>query len=465
MRGVTGLLIVMMTLLMGAEASLTPDFYWEPSNPTDMQEVHFYDNSTGDIVAWIWYFGDGNSSTERNPVHIYEDNGTYTVRLVIIDENGTMKYVEKQILVSNIPPVAEAGSDIISKNLTVEFNGSRSYDVDGYIVNYTWSFGDGKQGYGMVINHTYGGEGIYQVNLSVRDNDGNESMDSLKLTIDFTPPVTNYSVVGGKKWYRSNITITFNATDNISGVNKTFYKINDGNWSEYEGNITLSNESLYVIYYYSVDNAGNVEKTKNFTVGIDYTPPETIYGINAAYGFGGWIKGVAKISFEAEDEISGVNYTKYKIDDGDWKTYNGTFNFSANGVHKIYYYSVDNAGNVEKTKNFTIKIDNVKPTVSISTPEKGYIYMFNRRILPSLFGKTIIIGKFEAGANANDADSGMFYVEFILNGETLWRDYSSPYTAELPRSKLLSVNEIKAVAYDKVGNYAETEIINYVKIR
>ncbi len=466
MKGAAGLLaLVVVALFIGAEAALTPDFYWEPSNPTDMEEVHFYDNSTGDVVAWIWYFGDGNSSTERNPSHIYGDNGTYTVRLVVIDGSGASKYVEKNITIENVPPVAVAGDDVISHNLTIELNGSQSYDMDGNIVNYTWDFGDGSVGYGMVVNHTYGEEGIYVVNLSVKDNDGATSMDSLFATIDFTPPVTNYTVVGGKKWYRSNITIIFNASDNISGVNATFYKINDGEWMLYEENITLTEEGLYVIYYYSVDNAGNVENISNFTVGIDFTPPETIYGINASYGLGGWIKGVAKISFEASDAISGVNYTMYKIDDGDWKKYNGTFNFSVNGIHKIYYYSVDNAGNVEDTSNFTIKMDNVNPSVSISSPDKGYIYIFKRRILPSIFGNTVIIGKFEAEAEASDSYSGVFYVEFILNGETLWKAYSSPYTAELPRSRLLSKNTIKVIAYDKVGNSAESEEITYIKIR
>ena len=465
MKGAAGLLALMVVaLFMGAEASLIPDFYWEPSQPTDMEEVHFYDNSTGDVVAWIWYFGDGNSSTQQNPSHIYRDNGTYTVRLVVIDSSGASKYVEKNITVMNIPPVADGGADIISQNLTVEFNASSSYDVDGEIINYTWDLGDGSIAYGMVINHTYSNEGIYTVNLTVKDNDGATSIDSLNTIIDFTPPLTNYTIIG-KKWSRENITIVFNASDNISGVNATFYRVNDGEWMLYEGNITLAEEGLYVISYYSVDNAGNEENISNFTVGIDLTPPETIYGINASYGLGGWIKGVAKISFEATDEISGVNYTMYRVDDGDWKMYNGTFNFSVNGEHKIYYYSVDNAGNEEDISNFTVKIDNVAPTVSISSPQKGYIYIFNRRLLPSLFGNTIIIGKFEAEAEASDSYSGVFYVEFILNGETLWKSYSSPYTAELPRSKLLSKNTIKVVAYDKVGNSAESGEITYIKIR
>ena len=63
----------------------------------------FYDLSKRDPVSWKWDFGDGNSSNLKNPVHIYEAPGTYTVSLTvanahgseILEENGFMRIVEK----------------------------------------------------------------------------------------------------------------------------------------------------------------------------------------------------------------------------------------------------------------------------------------------------------------------------------------------------------------------------------
>lgn len=38
---------------------------------------------------WQWDFGDGQTSTERNPVHIYEEGGVYTITLVASNSEGT----------------------------------------------------------------------------------------------------------------------------------------------------------------------------------------------------------------------------------------------------------------------------------------------------------------------------------------------------------------------------------------
>jgi PKD repeat protein len=53
--------------------------------------VHFEDASVdfdGDVVAWEWDFGDGTTSTERNPQHRFMETGTATISLVAIDEDG-----------------------------------------------------------------------------------------------------------------------------------------------------------------------------------------------------------------------------------------------------------------------------------------------------------------------------------------------------------------------------------------
>ena len=466
MKKIAALLMVVMMVygLTAGALTLDADFYWEPEAPTDMEGVHFFDNSTGDVVAWVWYFGDGSSSTEQNPVHQYQDNGTYTVRLVIFDSSDNMDYVEKNITVFNVPPVAVAGENITSNDLLVMFNGSMSYDVDGTIVNWTWLFGDGNAGFGETLNHTYGAEGIYTVNLTVFDNDGANDTDAITALVDITPPETNYSIEGERAWYNDTVTVNLSATDNLAGVNATWYRIDNGNWTQYEGNITITQEGPHTIFFYSTDVAGNMEDEHNITVNIDYTPPETTYDINATYGKNGWINEVARITLAATDNLSGVNTTWYKIDDGDWQKYEGKFNLSANGVHVIHFYSIDHAGNAEDEQNFTLKIDKNAPTVSITTPEKGYIYIFNRRILPTIFGNTIIIGKCTLAADADDTTSGIDYVEFMLNGEILWKDYAAPYEIQAPQNILLSSNKLKVIAHDKAGHLTETDELAYIKI-
>ncbi|MEW6469552.1 MAG: gliding motility-associated C-terminal domain-containing protein [Bacteroidota bacterium] len=62
-----------------------------PSSSSPNINVAFTDNSTvttGSIVSWMWYFGDGATSTLQNPSHSYADPGTYTVCLVVTSSNG-----------------------------------------------------------------------------------------------------------------------------------------------------------------------------------------------------------------------------------------------------------------------------------------------------------------------------------------------------------------------------------------
>jgi PKD repeat protein len=51
--------------------------------------VNFTDESTGSPISYLWDFGDGESSTEENPVHRYGAPGVYTVTLTVSDGTDT----------------------------------------------------------------------------------------------------------------------------------------------------------------------------------------------------------------------------------------------------------------------------------------------------------------------------------------------------------------------------------------
>ena len=439
------------------------DFTWQPENPTDLDSIHFIDNSSGDIVIWVWYFGDGNSSTDVNPYYKYADNGTYNVTLIVIDSNGIMNKISKEINVSNVPPHALMDVDAVNNHSNVSFS-SLSYDDDGSVVLSTWNFGDGSTATGKDVVHTYSSDGIYNITLVVKDNDGAENETNSTIMVDTTAPETSYNL-SCNGWCNETVDVTLSASDNLSGVNKTYYKIDDGAWNVYNNTFSISSEGIHKIYFYSTDNAGNVEEIKNTTVKIDKTKPYTSININATYGKEGWCRTSPEVTLTASDNLSGVNKTYYKIDDGAWNVYNNTFSISSEGIHKIYFYSTDNAGNVEEIKNTTVKIDKTKPSVSIDAPKKGYINIAGRAIMPTLLHHTFVIGKFNAEVTATDSGSGVDYVEFILNGNLLWRDYVSPYSAYLPRDFPASIgNKLKVIAYDIAGNSQESEEITYMKI-
>ena len=64
------------------------DFIAIPQEGIAPLEVRFQDQSSGEIDAYAWNFGDGNTSAEQNPIHVYGQPGTYTVSLTVSNATG-----------------------------------------------------------------------------------------------------------------------------------------------------------------------------------------------------------------------------------------------------------------------------------------------------------------------------------------------------------------------------------------
>jgi len=79
------------TTVVTVDRPPTAAFSYAPSSPTTADTVAFADGSSdadGTIVAWAWDFGDGATSSERNPAHRYAEAGDYEVRLSVTDDDG-----------------------------------------------------------------------------------------------------------------------------------------------------------------------------------------------------------------------------------------------------------------------------------------------------------------------------------------------------------------------------------------
>lgn len=60
----------------------------------------------------------------------------------------------------------------------ITLDASGSYDFDGDIVEYSWDFGDGNTGTGPVVNHSYASDSLYEVRITITDNDGMSTSES-----------------------------------------------------------------------------------------------------------------------------------------------------------------------------------------------------------------------------------------------------------------------------------------------
>jgi len=101
------------------------DFY-SPLDSVCSAEVSFIDASTGPVTAWIWDFGDGNSSTEENPTHFYENDGTYTVSLTSSNSAGSNQVIKSNVItVQRLPmPMTQSDTACIGGRVKLGASGS-----------------------------------------------------------------------------------------------------------------------------------------------------------------------------------------------------------------------------------------------------------------------------------------------------------------------------------------------------
>jgi hypothetical protein len=104
---------------------------------------------------------------------------------------------------------------------------------------------------------------------------------------DFTPPQTTCTLSGTMQdeVFVSDVTVTLNATDDFSGVAITQYKLDDGPWVTYEATPVLVTENGdYLLWFYSIDNAGNIEEEKFVAFTIQH-PPDLTITISGGFGY------------------------------------------------------------------------------------------------------------------------------------------------------------------------------------
>ncbi len=134
--------------------------------------VTFADETVGTVNSWSWEFGDGQTSVEQNPTHVFASNGPFTVKLTVDGPFGT-DYFQRMNYISATAPIVSffAAPTQGVESADVDFTSS----VFGQVTSYSWDFGDGGTATEMNPAHHYGAVGTYTVTLSVESPYGPSS--------------------------------------------------------------------------------------------------------------------------------------------------------------------------------------------------------------------------------------------------------------------------------------------------
>jgi hypothetical protein len=300
-------------------------------------------------------------------------------------------------------------------------------------------------------------QGSHTVTYWSVDSAGNaeSATTSPAITVDLVKPSTTLTTSpaapdGSNNWFkRSSVTFTLAATDATSGVANSFYTIDGGGQQTYSGTVTVSGQGDHTVTYWSVDVAGNAEATTTTHVKLDNVAPVTTLTTSPASpdGANGWFQ-QASVTFTlgATEATSGLAARYYTVDGGGQQTYSTTVTVSGQGDHTVTFWSVDNAGNTEAANTTHIKLDNVKPTTTLTTSPAapdGSNNWFKRSSVTFTLA-------------ASDATSGVANRYYTIDGGGQ-QTYSTTVT--------VSGQADHTVTYWSVDNAGNTEATNSVQIK
>ena len=182
---------------------LSANFDFQPRTPFAMNPVQFTDESRiadgiAPVTSWDWNFGDGNTSTEQDPEHIYEEPGFYTVSLTVSNGILTESIVREDVVevLESVPPSAD-------------FSASTNNAFVGQVINFTnlsdegtappaeyeWDFGDGSTSSDDNPSHSYLAPGSYEVSLTATTDAGTDTLSrpNFITVTTTTPPTADFS--------------------------------------------------------------------------------------------------------------------------------------------------------------------------------------------------------------------------------------------------------------------------------
>ncbi|NOQ28267.1 MAG: hypothetical protein GQ564_23130 [Bacteroidales bacterium] len=271
-----------------------------------------------------------------------------------------------------------------------------------------------------------------------------------ELYSDSKAPVSKFSFDNKKPYkkdsiyyLKENIEIKFNIHDATSGLEDTYVSINGLAYKKLTPSIILNEEKLYKIKYYSVDNVGNAENPKLIYIKLDLTKPNTKLSVDTDL-YNDIISSRSKIVLESNDENSKIKKTVFALNGGTIYNYRNPIIISGlkEGEHTIAYYSIDNAGNEEITKEYKFYIDKSAPMIVDELV--GNTFIAN--------GKEYSSGRSKVKLTAMDNKAGVNAIRYSINGGD-FIEYTKPFY--LAKSGELN---IKTFVTDNVNN----QVINTI---
>ncbi|VEP17781.1 Outer membrane adhesin like proteiin (fragment) [Hyella patelloides LEGE 07179] len=332
-------------------------------------------DSGNDTLTYTWNFGDGSTAEGIDVTHTFTNNGSYTISLTVTDDDGAGATSTLNVTVENVAPTITSftGDNAIDEGDVARF-AVIANDPGNDTLTYAWDFGDGSEILsGENVSHLFADNGLYDVSVTVTDDDGASVTQSLTITVNNVTPTTDPWL---DKASNEGEIVSFNATFSDPGIldNHTVeWDFGDGSeiitetiasskqtTYDLQQTHTYTDDGIYTVTLTISDDDGGVA-TNTMTVTVNNTAPV----ITSLTGDTDIDEGqIANFSAVATD--AGNDTLTYSWDFGSRNTVEGanvTHVFTDNGDYTVTLTVTDDDG-AATTSTLEVRVNNVAPTIT-----------------------------------------------------------------------------------------------------
>jgi PKD repeat protein len=276
-----------------------PRFTTSPSDAGEDQDIRFDASSSiascfaidtqgnctqqgpGSIVQYLWEFGNGRTASGVSAHTFYSTRGTYTAKLTTTNDRGLSNSTTKAISITGVanPTAAFTASPTsvgVGERVNVDASASQpAAGGDRFLIQYNWTWGDGRTSEGVRQSHTYSQAGSYTITLTVVDNTGRTGTTTSSVTVgQGQQPIANFTF--SPTTPRAGTLVSFDATVSTAPPGRSIarHEWNFGDNSPVLAGVeprpthTYGTPGTYVVTLTVIDssNVRSVAVTKNVTV-------------------------------------------------------------------------------------------------------------------------------------------------------------------------------------------------------
>jgi PKD repeat protein len=304
---------------------------------------------------------------------------TVSLALRVTDNEGATHTAVTQVEVRNVAPAVEAGgpySGRVGSLITMAGSATDPGSVDQAGLSYLWDFGDGTQGSGPTVSHSYAQPGAYALSLTVTDRDGASGSDTATVRVGPAnqPP---RAVISGPTSGLVGETLTFDG----SGSRDVDGSIINGVWDFGDG---TGGDGVTVSHSYSAAGAYRVRLKVTDSGGLSdiavhwvqispaNQPPQAVISGPASGLVGEALTFDASGSGDSDGAI-----VSYAWELGDGTTGSGTsvsHSYAAAGTYQVKLTVADDGGLSDNAMHTVqVSVANQPPAAAISGPASGLV--------------------------------------------------------------------------------------------